>query len=604
LLLMFVSLVCSVSSRAVEAAPAEEPIYQGKTLAEWIDDLNDLQRDRRSTARALAVFGAKKEVVSALAAALTKEADEGFVIAVAETLGKFGPKAKDALPALRASFKFWLEAPRGDKEGEEHRKRICRTLAEALVLMDDHPGPEFAPILLAALETDDTKKRRDIVIRLGKLGPDAAKTTVPALIALLEHTKRGGWGAGYVPQPVGAIVPSQQEVCLEAAKSLGRIGPAAKPALHALTLALKNAAPEKNAVVRSMEVSDKPAGSADAKVRTISFTLVTGDKEMLRACAEALGRIRPEAKGTAAALRLALRDLDEGVRWAALCALLESGQDTREVAPILRDFLGDKDAACRRVAVEALGKSGTDSKPIIAALKDDDASVRESAAKTLGDRKDEAKQAIPALIVALKDANAKVRAEAAEALGKIGVANEEVVAALIAALDDKEDNVMATAAAALAKFGARAKAAIPPLVARLQNSDPMKRGGVCIILAKFGPTAKEAIPALEKMTRDDSKEIVRLAAFTALARIDSSRLKDTVPRLVDALQSRDAPESVNEKVREVSLECLTFLGPDARDALPALRRLHEDTNEQNGWTTPIDNAIEAIEGAKKKPAER
>ena len=601
---VFVTLLLSASSRAGEKVPAEEePIYQGKSLTEWISDLKDPKGDNRPiAAQALAVFGPKREIVSALAAAL--EADNGDVVFhAAQTLGKFGPRAKEALPALHSAFKRLDDGPQ--EVDDRNASRWCkgvniprRAVAEALILIDDHPAPELAPVLVKALKTDDPDKRRDIVVKLGKLGSDAAKTTVPVLIAVLEDEgKKLRKGTAYY----GELEENVKEIRLEVVKSLGRIGPAAKPAIHALTLAMKMAAPAKGTIVRQMEVSDKPVGSADAKIQPNFFTLVTGDKAMLQACAEALGRIRPEGKGTVGALRLALRDLDEDVRWAALCALLETGQDARAVVPILLNFVRDKDAALRRAAVEALGKSGSDAKPILpaltAALKDKDDSVRESAVKALGEMGCHARTSAPSLIAALKDANADVRAGAAESLGKIDSRDKGIVTALIDALGDKKAPVVAAAGKVLAQCDPKAKASIPPLLALVHSDDPEKRAVACLLLGLFGSTAKEAIPLLEKHVHEDPEQWVRLTARTGLAKIDSSRRKETLRGLIAILQGN------KEDLCGCAAECLSVLGQDGDDVLPALRALQERSNDASLNHT-ISQILEEIEKAKKKPGRR
>lgn len=602
--LVFVSLMFSVSSRAEEPAPtAEEAVYQGKTLMEWIGDLKDPKKDNHpAAAQALAVFGPQKESVSALADAL-KDGDRTVILHAAQTLGKFGPRARESLPALRTAFKKLEDAlsspvSPGVIPGEEELKAIRaarRAIAEALILVDDHPGPEFAPILLVALETDNADKCRDIVAKLGKLGPKAAKTTVPALIDVLADKNQAvsRTTRNYL-DPSGEI--KANEIRREAVKSLGRIGPAAKPAIHALTLAMKVAAPEKTTRVQQMEVSDKPAGAADATIQKISFMVVTGDKEMLRACAEALGRIRPEARGTVGALRLVLRDLDDGVRWAALCALLESGRDSREVVPILQSFLHDKDAALRRVAVEVLGKSGGEKDQILpalmAALKDGDASVRESGVKTLGELRIEAKQATPALIAVLKDRDAKVRAAAAEALGKMEGTDKEIAQHLAALLEDKDRDVFQAASKALGKFGPQAKLAIPRLLVLLHDSAVEKRAMACLVLGCIGSAAKEAISPLEKIAQDDSAEPIRLAAYGALANIDASRRKDTLPRLTTALGSKDTD------VVQVAAISLILLGRHTRDVLPNLRTLRDQTPDADVRKI-VDIVIEAIQHPEK-----
>jgi HEAT repeat protein len=610
-----VLLVLSGSIRADEPAPpAEEPIYQGKTLTEWIADFKDPKKaTQRAAVHSLAVFGPKKEVVSALTTALKSE-DVEVVVPAAGALGKFGFKAKEALPELRAAYKRLSAGPpplTGDKKySTEYLKMFAdahRAVAEALLLIDDHPGVELAPILLEALKTGDAEKRRDIVIKLGKLGPAAAQTTVPALIGVLKDTEEAARQAS--PPVIPASLHSsgnssnsrEREIRLEAVKSLGRIGPAAKPALHALTMAMKLAAPEKEARVEQMEGWDKPIGSADAKKVVMSFTTVTGDKAMLRACADALGRIRPQAKGTMGALRLALRDLDEGVRWAALCALLESGQDAKEVVPILLNYARHKDAAFRRVAIQALGKSGSEAKRIVpvltAVLKDKDASLRASAAEAMGEVGPKAKMAVPALIGALKDTEAKVRESAAEALGKIGAADEKVISALLAALQDKEDSVIRAVVLAFIQFGAKAKSAIPSLLDLIRSADRKQRAGACVLLGSIGPAAKEAIPTLEKQAQEDSEVIVRLFAHTALAQIDPSRLTAVVRRLIAEVQGK------NEEVRLAAAECLGFLGPDARDALSTLRELRERSNDI-ALNFALVDAIEKIEKPKESSEER
>jgi HEAT repeat protein len=593
--LLLVPLLLSASDRAAEPAPAdEEPVYQGKSMTEWVGDLKEAANARKRSAavRAMAVFGPRKAVVSALAAVIETDDGKGegneAIRDATRTLGQFGPKAKEALPALRARY----ERLSGDPDERKRRPFLRGAVAEALILIDEHPGPDLASLLLEALKNSDAGKRRDIVVRLGKLGAEAAKTTVPALIAILEdpaeEARRPGAWASESSNPG----ENAADVRLEAVQSLGRIGPAARPAIHALTLALKKAAPAKYDVVQQMEVSDKPVGSSGAKVRTLTFALVTGDEPMLQACAEALGRIRPEAKGTVGALRLALRDSDEGVRWAALCALLDCGCDGKELTPILVPFLRDKDAALRQVAMKALGKCGSPAKEVLphltAALQDDNATVREAAVKALGERGSEASEAVSPLIGALEDSETAVRSAAVESLGKIGGADREVVPALVAALGDKEMTVMGAAGMELAKRGSSAKAAIPPLVAMLQESEPTKRGGACLILARFGPTAKEAIPALEKMARGDSEEFDRLAAHTALAKIDSSRVKETVRLLSAALGSKD------KMVREAAVECLAAIGPEARDAVPTLRGLGENSADFS-LKSGIDAALELIQ---------
>lgn len=604
LVLIVVPLMLSPSSRAAEkTATAEEPIYQGKTLSEWIADLKDPKWENHpATIQALGVFGPRKEVVSALTACLESIYGEEIRQA-AQTLGQFGPRARKALPALREAFKRLEDSlESSDKHptwhSSEEARKIRRTIAEALILIEEHPGPDFAPILLEALKTDDLDKRRDIVVKLGKLGPDAARATVPALIALLEGTQKE-WDRTASENELSKLHAIRSEAVI----SLGRIGPAAKPALHAMMMAMKLAVPKKEATAPARQPVQRFQLSRASSVSAIASTEIDSwytakyciDLPMLRACLDALRRIRPES-GPLGAVRLALRDLDEDVRWAALSALRESERDTSDIVSVLLPLLRDKNEAVRWIAVNVVGQAKSEAKSIVPALaamlRDENAYVRASAARVLGSKGAAAKEAVPTLLDVIEDSAEQVRQDVAEALGKIGTADPKVIAALIAALEDKNEDVRGAAGEALTKFGARAKSAVPALIPFLQSENRNERGFGCVLLGRFGPVAKEAIPALEKIARADSEECLRPIARTVLARIDPSRLKETVADLSAMLQSQ------NEELRMVAVEALEFLGPDAQEALPALRRLRKRSGGSE--TSEINSAIEAIANPKKE----
>ena len=578
LVLVVMAFAMSRSGRAAE--PPEEPVYQGKTRAEWVGELKaPAVSTRRAVAEALHVFGPAKGVVPALAAALKDDYWE-VLFTAAQTLGKFGPRAREALPALKAALKR-VEAepqpggyPPPGSAAAESRAKARRAIAEALVLIDNRPSPALAPALLEAFKSDDAGKRRAAVMALAKLGPDAAKVTAPALI--------------------GGLQDGDNTVRLEAIHALGRIGPAAKPALHALTLLMKKGYRERMESARMIPAPDtyNPSEIRD----TYRVVYHQSNKELCVACAEALGRIRPEAKGKVAAMRMALRDLDEYVRGAALFVLTETVKDAAELLPVIRPLLRDKNDALRQAALEAVAGSQGSAKQVVpalaAALKDESMTVRARAAELLAKRGKDAKPAVPALLTALKDAEPLVRSAAAESLGAVAAQDKEVIGALLSALDDREDSVFGAAAVALSKSGQRARAAVPRLLALTKSPDARQRATVCFLLGYFGPTAKDALPALEKLSTTDPRELVRLAAHFAMAKVDASRSKETVRLLSAALGSKDAD------LAQAALKCLGFLGPQARAALPALRALRESTSDF-AMRSPIDSVIEEIQKSEK-----
>ncbi|MHB1423280.1 MAG: HEAT repeat domain-containing protein [Gemmataceae bacterium] len=181
-----------------------------------------------------------------------------------------------------------------------------------------------------------------------------------------------------------------------------------------------------------------------------------------------------------------------------------------------------------------------------------------------------------------------------EALGKIGGEDKEVLQALVAALEDKETYVVRAAGRALVRFGPQAKAAIPRLLVLLGHSQVECRIMACLLLGSIRSTDKEIISYLVKISQKDETEYVRLSAYAALAKIDSARLKDTLPRLTAALQSKD------ENVVEIAAISLILLGRDARDALPKLRTLRDQTSDDTSKKI-FDGIIESIQHPKTNP---
>jgi HEAT repeat protein len=101
------------------------------------------------------------------------------------------------------------------------------------------------------------------------------------------------------------------------------------------------------------------------------------------------------------------------------------------------------------------------------------------------------------------------------------------------------------------------------LVEALRDALPHVRSGAAQTLGQLGPEAREAVPALTTAALHDEDLHVRVEAGIAIWRIDK-RAGRVLPVLAEALQSDD------EVLRWTAAECLGEMGPDARDAVPAL----------------------------------
>jgi HEAT repeat protein len=239
----------------------------------------------------------RAEVVRAAVLRLTAgDVPERCVAAL--TLGRMGPWAKDAVPALVKALND--PHPHVADAAASALKRIAGAPSPAAgpPTPVPAPGPVEPPAvidLVDMLRNEDASLRRIAVVALGEtraVGRDA----IPGLVEVLED--------------------EDEAVRREAARVLGKIGAVA--AVPSLVVAL----------------SDAP--------------------DLVRvSVAEALGRIGPRAIVAIPALVAALKHADDGVSDAAACALLTIG---RPATPALIEAVTDDDGRLRLRAAAVLTK--------------------------------------------------------------------------------------------------------------------------------------------------------------------------------------------------------------------------------------------------------
>lgn len=208
--------------------------------------------------------------------------------------------------------------------------------------------------------------------------------------------------------------------------------------------------------------------------------------------------------------------------------------------------------------------------PAASALDDVDASVRALAARALGESGEQS--ALLSLIGKLGDPSVDVRVAVARALGELGA--EESIPALGGALDDPEGHVREAAAISLSKIGGEvARQLLLRFIDRERG--PGKRSAI-VALAAFEKNApierlmrevhheefRETLyRAIESLTSDDSLrrrvtdsllvELERANTQAALVgtvealsnALDAGPVPELAPRLIDTLESIDAPRS-------------------------------------------------------------
>ena len=340
------------------------------------------------------------------------------------------------------------------------------------------------------------------------------------------------------PDPDSATRPA---VRLQAAESLGRLGPAAFPACSQLVARLR----DEDETVRCA-AADRP-GRVE----------MPGGRRSVDDAAPG-----PEPGG-------------QGGRRPGLAAL---NVIAASAVPDLVPLLQDQDESVREAAADAIGQAG----PLSAAVTDtlagglasEDTLVRAQTAEVIGTIGPAAEQSAPALVESLDDENDRVRAKAVKALGQIGEAAAEVaVPRLVRALRDPDDWVSALAAEALGEMGESAEAAVPALVRSLRHGTTQVRANAADALAKLGPGAAGAVSALIQTATDEDGGV--RAAVRPGPRRD---------RLVHPGRPPHAPDGAladaDPRVRAAAVEALGGAGTPGVVPTAELLVLLQDSNDQ------------------------
>jgi HEAT repeat protein len=144
---------------------------------------------------------------------------------------------------------------------------------------------------------------------------------------------------------------------MEAAKSLGKIGPGAKAAIASLTKTLR----DKESGVR--EEAAKSLGDIDMRAAVGALSLAMKDQRVgIRISASAiLAQLSPQHMGEVVSVLIdAVLDPDPDIRWDAATALGEIGPGARAAWAFLIDALEDDDQEVRRAVARALKKIDPD----------------------------------------------------------------------------------------------------------------------------------------------------------------------------------------------------------------------------------------------------
>jgi len=289
--------------------------------------------------------------------------------------------------------------------------------------------------------------------------------------------------------------------------------------------------------------------------------------------AEELGRIGPDAKAAIPALMRLLKSRDDEVRRAAAEGISGIDPSAGKLSWALKMLSHSSYSEYKDKAVDVLRGISRYAVPLlIAELGNQNATARENAAWAPGEIGRDAKRAVPELIRVLhRDRVCEVKASAAEALGKLGRGNKDVVPELLPLLSDYHYNNKSAARSAAKALGMLGPEGILPLIEMIRDADPRRQWEAIEAVADIGAPARDAAPELVAVLKDEGRPVyMRMSAARALGRMVPPP-DGAVHALAAALKSDDVSLCM------IAAEALGELGPAAKDAVPALISVSNDS---------------------------
>lgn len=539
----------SYSPLATSCSPSE--------MAELAAELGD-EEQQAAAFRALTVCGA--EAVPLLLRLLGDPALQSQAL---DALIDMGPEAQAALPDLTRRLQGRAGDLRSQLPyaiaviGQQQAVPILlpvlnhpdTTLAQRAASALGRVGPEAAaavPALRAALQRSEIATAATGA--LGDIGP-AAQAAVPDLVARLGREESGyntavvalgNIGAAAVPRLIDAVASPNPDVRLAAVDALRRVEPAyLVSAVPALTRALGDealqfyaadalseigpaavtAAPVLASLLREESV-DWPVRAAlanigEGAVPSLIAVLESRDPQGQANAVQVLAQIGPGAAAAVPALRAMLGQ--NAATLEVVRALGAIGPEARAATPDLLPLLESDHQPTRLIAALALGNIGPDAVPkLIELLQRGDSQVQVLAALSLGQMGPAAQAAVPALTDLLTPVTARLEPRsklmADRDLGDVTLPRVdptleprprprlperfEPLPPVLTAPTARPNRVAISAALALGNIGAPVEAAVPHLIYLLRHPSPDIQAQAALALGKMGETAQTAVPDL------------------------------------------------------------------------------------------------------------
>ena len=496
-----------------------------------LDSLRSTDRHVRANAwNALGLLRFRSQELIPTLVSLLKDGDEGVRLSACSDLGELGP---DAEPAVAALITVVQDEGAGrilnDGSGPARRvlahdssKKLSVRSAAAEALGKIGPKARAAvPALMEAAQDANPFVRFDTAIALWKIEGEAIRS-VPILSSLLSVRPAGPRDPSVasmaahalgdigaetepaVPALIALLARGRREGGDEAAESLGKLGAAARTAepklLELLSVEILGGDDSYHVITLATALAQIGCRSPEAIWALLD---VVKDREYCptqEAAMRVLPLFGPNVDGIDVALIEATTDAEPRVSELASNILASYAPVTsQDPLATLNATLKSKDIRVRVVSAEALwkltGKADLSIPVLIDALTSRDVLVRRWAAHALGVAKSEhAPAVVPGLSARLRDEDLVVRVYAAEGLWTIEQKDEPAIRVLVDVLEnhDNPDRARKRAAYALGRMGGAAKSAEPVLRAAISDES---HWNVCVAAGQ----------ALERLFPEETK---------------------------------------------------------------------------------------------------
>jgi HEAT repeat protein len=478
-----------------------------------------------------------------------------------EVLGKLGPLAKDAEPALLAALK--------EAKSTENLRPLIGGIATTLSAIGADPKPAIAalvpllhqggwgldPNALIVLKVGGSPAEETTAVRSLLLGQQrCTRSLLLSNPALLKQ-----YSAKIMPGLV-VLLKDPDANCRDLAmlglasygKEAGKFGPALVQLLE-----------DKDVQVRIQAAAALAAVDPGQKQKAIAVLIAALEKtDAVNFASQALRQIGVDALPS---LLPHLREKTGAAQAPYIQALTAMGE--LAVAPLAKELTGET-AVGRLGAARVLGMLGYYARPafdnLVALLNDPAPEVRFHAAQALvWIDTPKANLAVPNLIAGLETGNGTIPQEAVATLSRLGKSAVTALPALRKMLRDPKLGLQA-ALAMVNIDPTQAVEAVPVLTASLEASVNQFPFAQITALKRIGPPAAAAAPALRKFLTS-KRERIRIFAASALARVTPENAPEAVKALLDVFGH--TPNEIE------AIVALGELGPAARDALPLLKKV-------------------------------